>query len=103
MMMHRIDIEEQGNKYVVTFEMPSIREENIIIGTEGKSLQVIALNKTVTADMQDKSMNLDIKSIIYDKTAVLDNPDFSKLRFTFFAGWLEVIVPMKTGGNGENE
>lgn len=93
--MHRIDVEEQGDNYVVTFEMPGIREENIIIKSENNSLNVIAINKAVTTEMRDGKMDIDYKSVLYDKTAVLENPDFSKLKFTFFAGWLEVIVPKK--------
>lgn len=93
--MHRIDIEEQGGNYVVTFEMPGIREENILIKSENKSLNVMALNKAVTTEIKDKNIDIDYKSVLYDKTAILENPDFSKLKYTFFAGWLEVIVPKK--------
>jgi HSP20 family molecular chaperone IbpA len=94
--MHRIDIEERDGNYVVTFEMPGIKEENIIIKSENDSLNVIAINKTITAEMKEKNIDIDYKSVLYDKTAILDNPDFSKMESTFFAGWLEVIVPKKS-------
>ena len=97
--MHGMDIDERGDDYVVTFEMPGIKEENIIIKTEDHSLNVIALNTTATAEMKDGRVDINYNSVLYDKTAVLENPDFSKLTSSFFAGWLEVTIPKKRGRN----
>ncbi len=43
--------------------------------------------------MKEGNIDIDCNSVLYDKTAVLENPDFTKLKYTFFAGWLEVIIP----------
>lgn len=91
--MHRIDIDEQGENYIVTFEMPGIREENILIKGEAHSLNVRAINTTVTTEMREGKVDIDFNSVFYDKTAVLEIPDFTKMTYVFFAGWLEVTVP----------
>jgi len=93
--MHGMDVDHRGDNYVVTFEMPGIKEDNIIIKCENNSLNVIALNKIITTEMKEGRVDIDYKSVFYDKTAVLENPDFAKMTSTFFAGWLEVIVPEK--------
>ncbi|MGV8086969.1 MAG: Hsp20/alpha crystallin family protein [Candidatus Woesearchaeota archaeon] len=93
--MHRMDIREKEDEYIVTFEIPGIREENILIKGENDSLNVIAINKTVTTEMKNGNIDIDHKTIIYNKTAIVTNADFQKIKYTFFAGWLEVIVPKK--------
>ena len=94
-----MEIDERNDDYVVTFEIPGIKEENIMIKTEGNSLNVIAINEKVTTEMKEGKVEINYNSVLYDKTACLEHPDFSKMEYNFFASWLEVIVPKKKAGN----
>jgi HSP20 family molecular chaperone IbpA len=94
-MMHRLDIDERDENYIVTFEMPGIQENDIIIEAKDSELHVMAYSKSIDVNMKENSIDADYKSKIFDKTAILENPDFSKMKHIFFLGWLEVIVPKK--------
>lgn len=92
--MKGVHIDEKEDSYVLVFEMPGVREEDIIIHAEKGSVNVIASTATVTKDNGEKK--IDIDSVYYDKTVVLDdNLDFKSMKHIFFAGFLEIRIPKK--------
>ena len=92
--MKGVHIEEKEDSYVLVFEMPGVREQDIIIKTENGSVNVIASTATVKTDTEEKKIEID--SVYYDKTVVLDdNLDFKSMKHIFFAGFLEIRIPKK--------
>ena len=92
--MHSIDIDVRDENIVVVFEVPGVREEDIHVEAEGESIRVVASHNKIEDKSKDGNIDIDLKSVYYDKTAVLsEKVDMKNIKVTFFGGLLEIIVP----------
>jgi HSP20 family molecular chaperone IbpA len=96
--MKRVDIDYHDGNVIVTFEMPNVREQDILVTVEDTSIRVIASTKKAEAKHDEKgNLDIDINSVYFDKIVVLgdESLDFLNMKQTFFLGWLEIIIPIK--------
>ena len=91
--MNPVDIDDRYDSFIVTMTIPKVKEKDILIFGEGTTLRVIATSKKTEVNLEGQSVDVKVDSAYFDRTVILPSEaDFSRIRYTYFGGLLEIIV-----------